>query len=383
MMMKRFFNFISLLTLILTIAALYIGNRINNWLELSSTCSIATYVILVLVVFFQISSFLFRRFYSDFFGPKGSIIFNYLSYLTLGIFTSLFFYILAADIVIIFWSWAISWVNYKLAFWIVMAIVIFSTIIGILQAIFGPKIYKINIKIKNLPQSFDGFTIAHISDLHVGSVIGAKYTKKIVDLTNKLNPDMIALTGDMIDGTTEDLYEKIAPIANLKAKNGVYFVPGNHEYYWNAVSWINQFSRFGFQCLINQNTLILKNNEQILIGGITDYEAGWIIKGHTPNLKKAAANISEPITKILLSHQPKSYKEAEEAGFDLQLSGHTHGGQFFPWSLIIALAQPYYKGLGKYKNMSIYTNRGTGFWGPPFRFGVPSEITFIKLKKSI
>ena len=378
--MKRFFNFVFFLILILGSAAIYIGNRISNWLELSLAWSIATYVILAFTVFFQLSSFLFKRFYSKFFDPENSVIFNYLSYLTLGIFTSLFIYVLAADIAIIFWSLAIGLVNYNLVFWIVTAIVISSTIIGVFQAAFGPKIYKIDIKIKNLPQGFDGFLIAQISDLHVGSVIGEKYTKKIVDLTNKLNPDIIVLTGDMIDGTTDQLRKKIAPIANLKAKNGVYFVPGNHEYYWNGPSWIEEFSRLGARCLINQNILISKNDERILIAGIPDYEAGWMIKSHAPNIKKAAANASEPIIKILLSHQPKSYKEAEEAGFDLQLSGHTHGGQFFPWSLIVSWVQPYYKGLGKYKNMWIYTNRGTGFWGPPFRFGVPSEITLIKLK---
>lgn len=381
--MKRFFNFAFLLTLILGIAALYIGNRISNWLELSLGWSIVTYAILILSVFLQISGFLFYRLYSEIFGKKCSIIFNYISYLTLGIFTSLFIYILAADILIIFWSLIIGSVNYKLVFQIVACIVISSTMIGILQVIFGPKIYKIDIKIKNLPENFDDFTIAQISDLHVGPVIDQKYAKKVVDLTNKLNPDIIVLTGDMIDGTTTQLHEKIAPIATLKAKYGVYFVPGNHEYYWNAIDWINKFSELGIECLINQNTLISKNNEQILIAGITDYEAGWMVNGHAPNVKKAAAHIHEPIIKILLSHQPKSYKEAEEAGFNLQLSGHTHGGQFFPWSLIVALAQPYYKGLGKYKDMWIYTNRGTGFWGPPFRFGVPSEITLIKLIKSI
>ena len=380
--MKRFFNFAFLLTLILGVAAFYVGSRINNWLELSLGWSIITYIILGLSVFFQISSFLFYRLYSNFFGPKSSVIFNYLSYLTLGIFTSLFIYVLVADIIVIFWSLLIGWVNYKLVFWIVTSIVISSAIIGILQTIFGPKIYKIDIKIAGLPKSFDGFTIAQISDLHVGPVIGKKYAQKIVDVTNKLNPDIIALTGDMIDGTTYQLRTKIAPIANLKAKNGIYFVPGNHEYYWDAISWIKEFSKLGAQCLINQNYLISKNNEQILIAGITDYDAGWMIEGHAPNAKKAAENKLGPFIKILLSHQPKSYKEAEEAGFNLQLSGHTHGGQFFPWSLIVSLAQPYYKGLGRYKNMWIYTNRGTGFWGPPFRFGVPSEITLIKLKKS-
>ncbi len=317
-----------------------------------------------------------------------NVIFNLIdwaSYAALGILSCLFIYTLSADIISTIWK-LISLPNNGALFdrrqLFLLAALTFGTIaLGIKQAASGPTVRTVEIPLDNLPANFDGFKIVQISDLHVGSIIGRDYTENVVTMANNLKPDLIALTGDFVDGSVEDLRDKVAPLAKLHAPYGVFFVTGNHEYYWGAGAWIAEFAKLGARILSNEHIILKRGNEEIILAGINDYSTRYMQSDHASDPGKALEGSPSNLTKILLAHQPASYKAAHAAGFDLQISGHTHGGQYFPFNLFIRLFQRYYKGLNRHENMWIYVNRGTGFWGPPLRTANPSEITLIILRR--
>ncbi len=161
----------------------------------------------------------------------------------------------------------------------------------------------------------------------------------------------------------------------------MFLVTGNHEYYWGAQKWLEEFQKLGVRVLLNEHAVITKNGRELVIAGIADPTAGQLHASGAPDPEKAIEGAPGNTVKILLAHQPAVYREASRAGFHLQLSGHTHGGQFFPWSIVVALSHRYYKGLQRYENMWLYISRGAGYWGPPLRFAVPAEITLLRLKR--
>ncbi len=234
----------------------------------------------------------------------------------------------------------------------------------------------------NLPQKFkkiSGFTITQISDLHIGPTLKKDFTEKIVNEVNQLESDIIVITGDIADGIPTELQEDIAPLADLYAKHGVYYVVGNHEYYWGVQSWIDAISNLGINVLIDSHKSIEINNQLICIGGVTDKTAKRMKINHTFMPKEAFNNSPDEAYKILLAHRPKVCFDAEDLGIHLQLSGHTHGGQAFPWNTVVGLVQPYLKGLYQHKDFQVYVNRGTGFWGPANRLLNQGEISKITL----
>jgi predicted MPP superfamily phosphohydrolase len=179
-----------------------------------------------------------------------------------------------------------------------------------------------------------------------------------------------------------DLKEDIAPLSDLKARHGTYYVTGNHEHYWGVNEWIQEFKRMGATVLQNEHQVIRRGDSQIVLGGVNDPSASRFAVGTGPNPSKAFEGSPSGCIRILMAHQPGIYEAANAAGCHLQLSGHTHAGQFFPWSIFVALAHRYYKGLNRHQDLWVYVNRGTGYWGPPIRFGVPSEVTLLKLVRS-
>ena len=258
-----------------------------------------------------------------------------------------------------------------------------STAYGFYNSRRGPSIVNQDVFLKNLPQEFEGFTIAQISDLHVGPTIKKPYVLKVLEEISKINPDIIAVTGDLIDGSVEYLRKDLEPFIDLVAPYGTYFVTGNHEYYSGVDQWLEETNRLGMTNLINSNTVITKSNSDIILAGITDYRAHQIKKSHNSSPELALKNISKDKTKILLAHQPNSIYDVNKAGADLQLSGHTHGGQFWPFTYPTKLANAYLSGLHNHNGTQIYVNSGTGYWGPPLRLGVPAEITLIRLRKIV
>jgi predicted MPP superfamily phosphohydrolase len=243
-------------------------------------------------------------------------------------------------------------------------------------------VVEVDVEVDGLDDALDGFTIAQVSDVHVGATITGAYLAAVVERVNALDADLIAFTGDLVDGFVEDKRHETAHIANFEARYGTYFVTGNHEYYWDANAWCDEVERCGVHVLNNTHRVVEVDGAPLVVGGVTDYRAGSRLDGHASDPHLAIQGAPPEAFRLLLAHQPKSVWEAAEAGFDLQLSGHTHGGQFWPWSLFVGLAHPFYVGLNDYEDMKIYVNRGTGYWGPPMRLGVPSEITLLTLRRS-
>ena len=255
-----------------------------------------------------------------------------------------------------------------------------STIAGLYAARKGATIMETTVPIKGLGENLSGLTIAQVSDLHVGPTIKKGYVEEVVEQVNNLNPDIIAITGDMADGSVEYLSKHVEPIKDLHANIGKYFVTGNHEYYSGVDQWLEKTDQFGLTNLIDSHEIITKRGDSITLGGVTDFRSSSIKPDHKSDPTAAFAGSPDDVPKILLAHQPWSIFGAHKAGTDLQLSGHTHGGQFWPFVYAVRMANPYTAGLHNHDGTYIYVNRGTGYWGPPMRLGVESEITLVRLK---
>ncbi len=254
---------------------------------------------------------------------------------------------------------------------------------GIYEARRKAYLEKVTIPIANLPVEFEGFTIAQFTDIHAGNTIKRGFIQSVIDQVNNLDADAIVFTGDMVDGTVPGLRNDIAPLKDLSATQGVFYVTGNHEYYSSggAEPWVEEMDRLGLIVLLNEHKIIQRNQSRLLMAGVTDFRGGDFIPAHKSDPAKALGNKKDSDVKILLAHQPKSIFASAELGFDLQISGHTHGGQYFPWNFLVTLDQPYISGLHRHENTWIYVNRGTGYWGPPLRIGIPSEVTLFTLTK--
>ena len=258
-----------------------------------------------------------------------------------------------------------------------------ATVYGFYSARKGPFIIKHDIYIKNLPEAYENFSIAQISDLHVGPTIKRPYVEDVLEKISHLNPDFIAVTGDLVDGSVKYLRSDLQPLKDMIAPYGTFFVTGNHEYYSGVDQWLDETDRLGMKNLINTNEIISKSGDEIAIAGITDLNAHQINLSHRSDPELALASLPKDIIKIVLAHQPNSIHAVHKVGADLQLSGHTHGGQFWPFTYPVKLASTYIAGYYDHFGTQIYVNRGTGYWGPPLRIGVPAEITLIRLKKKV
>jgi len=239
---------------------------------------------------------------------------------------------------------------------------------------------EVSVRLRRLPQALDGTTIVQLTDVHVGPTIGRDFIEEIVERTNAANPDVIAITGDLVDGSVEDLREHVAPLAKLKARFGVYFVTGNHEYYSGAEAWCAELTRLGIRVLRNERVSIGDGNVSYDLAGIDDAHAHQFGNGHGADLARAVAGRDVSRELVLLAHQPRAVFEAVEHGVGLQLSGHTHGGQIWPWTYLVRLQQPVVAGLARFSETQVYVSRGTGYWGPPMRLAAPAEITRVTLR---
>ncbi len=239
---------------------------------------------------------------------------------------------------------------------------------------------EIEVRLRRLPRSLDGATIVQLTDVHVGATIRRDFIEQIVETTNSLSPDVIAITGDLVDGSVEELREHVAPLARLKARYGVYFVTGNHEYYSGAEAWCEELGRMGIRVLRNERVSIGEGEHSFDLCGIDDPQGRGMADGHGPNLARALDGRDPARELVLLAHQPRALFEAVEHGVGLQLSGHTHGGQIWPWNFLVRLQQPVVSGLEKVKDTIIYVSNGTGYWGPPMRLAAPAEITRVSLR---
>ena len=254
--------------------------------------------------------------------------------------------------------------------------------LGLRSALAGVQIKELDVKLRGLPPQLAGFRLVQISDVHVGPLLRKDWVAHVVERVRSLSPDLVAITGDLVDGRVHELREHVAPLARIHAPRGVYFVTGNHEYYSGAAAWVAELERLGVKVLMNEHVLLRHGNGALVIAGVPDYSAHHFDPAQRSDPAAALAGAPhDAAVKLLLAHQPRSAEAAADAGFDLQLSGHTHGGQFWPWNLFVRLQQPFTAGLHRLGRMWIYISRGTGYWGPPMRFGIPSEITRIRLAR--
>ena len=254
---------------------------------------------------------------------------------------------------------------------------------GFLEARRRAAVVDVDVPIAGLHPSLDGFTLVQITDVHVGPTIKGDYLRPIVDAINTLQADVVAITGDLVDGSVAHLRAHTAALGDIKAKHGAFFVTGNHEYYSGAQEWIDEVRRLGIRPLLNEHVVVERDGAKLVLAGVTDFNAAQIVPSHKSDAAAAVAGAPTDATaRVLLAHQPRSAFAAVDHGFHLQLSGHTHGGQFFPWNFFVRLQQPFTAGLHKMRDMWVYTSRGTGYWGPPIRLLAPSEITRVTLRRA-
>jgi predicted MPP superfamily phosphohydrolase len=253
------------------------------------------------------------------------------------------------------------------------------SIVGLFNTRRTAAVKNVDVPIANLPPALHGFTIAQISDLHVGPTIRAPYVQRIVDRVNQLGADAVAITGDLVDGPVHELGPHVAPLAGLRSRHGSFFVTGNHEYYSGAGPWITELRRLGIRVLLNEHVVLERAGAQLVLAGVPDFTAHHFDVSHHSDPARAIQGAPADAPKVLLAHQPRSAAAAQAAGFDLQISGHTHGGQFFPWIFFVRLQQPFTAGLHRLGQLLVYVSRGTGYWGPPKRIAAPSEITRLRL----
>ena len=244
------------------------------------------------------------------------------------------------------------------------------------------EVVEVDVPVAGLPPELDGYRIAQVTDIHIGPTIKGDFLDGVVEVVNGLSPDLIAVTGDLVDGYVSQLGEHVAPLARLEATDGVYFVTGNHEYYWDVHAWVQYVEELGLSVLNNAHRVVERGAARLVVAGVTDYTAERHVAEHASDPARALAGAPTADFRLLLAHQPKSIHAAADAGFDLQVSGHTHGGQFFPYTLFVGLAHPFTEGLGRLRDTWIYVSRGTGYWGPPLRAGAPSEITLLTLRSA-
>jgi uncharacterized protein len=261
-----------------------------------------------------------------------------------------------------------------------------AALLGFVGARRTPRVREVEVPIDGLPAALHGFTIAQISDLHVGPTVKAPYVRAVVERVNALQADVVAITGDLVDGRLQDLAPDVASLAELRSRHGSFFVTGNHEYYSGAAEWIAHLRQLGLTVLIDEHVVLEHGGAQLVMAGVADYSARHFDASHRSDPRAAMAgaprDAAHLVLRVLLAHQPRSAPAAADAGFHIQLSGHTHGGQFWPWNLLVKLQQPFVAGLHRLRSMWVYTSRGTGYWGPPLRLGAPSEITLLRVVAS-
>ncbi|MFP2931567.1 metallophosphoesterase [Pyxidicoccus sp. 3LG] len=243
------------------------------------------------------------------------------------------------------------------------------------------KVERVTVPVAGLAPGLHGMKVVQISDIHVGPTLDGRWLRRVVEQVNALKPDVVAVTGDLVDGTVDLLRDEVKPLAELRASLGVFYVTGNHEYYHGGPAWAAEVARLGLTVLQNEHRVVERDGARLTVAGVTDHDAGHIHPAHESRPEVALEGAPHGVPRLLLAHQPRTALRVAKAGVevDLQLSGHTHGGQVFPFMFFVKLQQPVVSGLATIAGVRVYTHRGTGYWGPPLRLGPAPEIAELTL----
>lgn len=252
---------------------------------------------------------------------------------------------------------------------------------GVFQALRPPAIHEVEIPIAGLPPEWDGVRIAHVTDTHIGPILKKSWVEDLVRRVDSAKPDIVVHTGDLVDGSVGGLRDAVAPLARLKGREGTFFVTGNHEGYSGIRPWCDQMRVWGWDVLANQSRILSRGGAKLAIAGITDANEGGIRTGTAPDIAQALADVPAGVPVVLLAHQPRQAFQANGHGVSLQLSGHTHGGQIWPFQYLVKLQQPVVAGFAMVGDVPVFTSRGAGFWGPPLRIGAPAEVPILVLRR--
>ncbi|REK84867.1 metallophosphoesterase, partial [Streptomyces inhibens] len=237
----------------------------------------------------------------------------------------------------------------------------------------GPTVKRVTIPLAKLPRAAHGFRIAVVSDIHLGPILGRAHTRRIVETINRTDPDLVAIVGDLVDGSVADLAPAAEPLRELRSRHGAYFVTGNHEYYSGAAQWVDHVRELGIHPLENARTELPGFD----LAGINDLAGATEHAGPDYDLALGGRDPARAV--VLMAHQPVTIHDTVRHGVDLQLSGHTHGGQMWPFTYVAAATNPTVAGLERYGDTQLYVTRGAGAWGPPVRLGAPPDITVVEL----
>lgn len=264
--------------------------------------------------------------------------------------------------------------------WVVAGIALAAGILGTVIAMRSPVLRRVEIALDRWPADLDGFRIVQLSDLHIGPILGRRFASELVERTNALAPDLVAVTGDLVDGGVRQLRDEVAPFSALRARHGVYFVTGNHDHYSGANSWCDELAEFGFRVLRNERVEVRDGDAAFDLVGVDDHHGSHLGSDGGEDLPAALAGRDPERPAVLLAHDPSTFKRASAECIDLQLSGHTHGGQIWPFGHLVRIAIPFVAGRYRRQGSELYVSRGTGFWGPPMRLMQPAEISEIVLR---
>lgn len=341
----------------------------------------------LLVIWVVVQQVVWRRaaFDSSAWGQVGA----WSAHLTMALFSFLFTYLLLADLCGLCVQVVRASSQRHLRWWRrsslspqLIWLALFATGLSLAWGVWEARAVRLvvhDVFVDGLPPGLEGFSVVQITDLHVGGTVGRSFMERVANLVREADGDVLVLTGDVADGLPDNLRDTIEPLRLLPARHGRFYVTGNHEFYWDPLAWRAAMSELGFQVLENSHQVIKVGDEQVLVAGVPDDSAGRMgTVGVIASDPDEAGRTDEVVgLSLLLAHQPRVVAKIQQTQYDMVFLGHTHAGQFFPWTLAIHLAQPYVRGLYEVGNMRLYVSPGTGYWGPPVRLGARPEVTKI------
>lgn len=309
---------------------------------------------------------------------------QYAAYVSMGWLSFVLMLVFARDAILL--AGFFPWLDGNRAGAGIVGLSVLGVLLGVLRATKGPALVSVDIVVKDLPSHLEGLRIVQISDLHVGPTIHKPYVDSVVARANAAMPDIVAITGDLVDGEVAALAPHMTSLALVAPDKPRFFITGNHEYYSGGAAWCAHVASLGYQVLLNEHAVVQYGGGELLVAGVVDPAVKMEDRNMRPDpagaLQRGPAADRLPAYKILLAHNPKLAKAGAAAGYNLQLSGHTHAGQFFPWTVVTWFVhKPHYVGLSKQGPMWVYVSAGTGSWGPPIRLGTKTELTLLRLTK--